>query len=242
MKCTSALVCLTAMPVSVLAQGPQSTDQALNLIADFAERICASVPLSGGSMNVELTGSAKAELADVVNKISDLGIDGAAVFKSERYQNVLQRDLTSALKNAQECKLQIWNDLKVRFGLAASTRTDVARVRREIADLEYSLDTDRQQSRELREKYERSSAEARNQRMLIDRLREGQQRTNTSTAAGRAAFDRIADQIEMVRNSGSAEAYTTEDAQRAGQLKSKIARNEELLAARKAELRDLTGQ
>ncbi len=93
----------------------QAQAQALNLIADFAERLCATAPVKGGNQSIELSGTAKADLANVLKKVADLGIEGAAKYTASDYQGVLQGDLAKLLEDASKCRLEVWRDLKDRL-------------------------------------------------------------------------------------------------------------------------------
>ena len=86
--------------------------KALNIIADFADKLCKDIPLKGASSGVELTGSAKAELKGIVSKVAELGFEGAAKYKDSHYEGLLQTDLAVMLKDNRSCRLQVWNDLK----------------------------------------------------------------------------------------------------------------------------------
>lgn len=83
-------------------------ERALNMIADFADRLCADIPLTGNGL--ELTGKAKAELSGFIKKIAEIGIEGAA--KYHNYEGVLQKDLVNALKDSTTCKLEVFKELK----------------------------------------------------------------------------------------------------------------------------------
>ena len=113
------IFCLLMMlSLSAVAQAEPATKQALDIIADFADRLCQTVPLETASTSVELSGSAKADLAGLIKKIADLGIEGAGKYSSQSSQNVLQRNLAETLKETRNCRLQIWNDMKTSFQLA----------------------------------------------------------------------------------------------------------------------------
>jgi hypothetical protein len=86
--------------------------KALNIIADFADKLCKDIPLKGTSSGVELTGNAKAELKGIVSKVAELGFEGAAKYKDSRYEGPLQTDLAVILKDNSDCRRQVWNDLK----------------------------------------------------------------------------------------------------------------------------------
>ena len=94
---------------SVAAQSSLAEqEQALKMIADFADRICKDIPLTGGGL--ELTGKAKAELRGIFRKIAELGLEGAA--KYQNYEGVIQKDLAKALKDSSTCKLEVFRELK----------------------------------------------------------------------------------------------------------------------------------
>lgn len=96
----------------VVADDLEKQKDALNVIADFADRMCNKVPLIGGTENLELSGTAKAELNGLLKKIADLGIEGAAKYQQDEYENVLQKDLATLLRDSSKCKLEVWKDLK----------------------------------------------------------------------------------------------------------------------------------
>lgn len=98
--------------------------EALDIIADFADRLCNKIPLSGHSDNLELTGAAKAELNNLLKKIVNLGIEGAAKYQKFNYENVLQKDLAMLLKESSKCKLEVFKDLKDKLLTYPPTYTD----------------------------------------------------------------------------------------------------------------------
>ena len=104
-----------------LATDLDKKKEALDVIADFADRLCYKVPLSGKSQNVELSGTAKAELNSLLKKIADLGIEGAAKYQTSEYENVLQKDMATLLRDSSECKLEVFKDLKDKLLTSAKT-------------------------------------------------------------------------------------------------------------------------
>lgn len=104
---TLMILIQTSMAASLKEQ-----EEALNMIAEFAERLCKDIPLEGQGSNLELTGKAKAELNGILNKLVNLGVEGAVKYQDTKYKGLLQKDLVRALKDSTNCKLQIWNDLK----------------------------------------------------------------------------------------------------------------------------------
>ena len=93
---------LTSAFVPMQSRAADNLDRqqkALNIIADFADKLCKDIPLTGTSSGVELTGNAKAELKGIVSKVAELGFEGAAKYKDSRYEGPLQTDLAVMLKD-----------------------------------------------------------------------------------------------------------------------------------------------
>jgi hypothetical protein len=95
--------------------------QALEIVRDFSNEICGSVPMEGSSEKTVLSGKAKADLNNLLKKVLDLGVDGAAKYQKGEYKGVLQADLAKLLSESKDCKLQIWNDLKTKLLLYPTT-------------------------------------------------------------------------------------------------------------------------
>lgn len=89
--------------------------ESLKTILDFADHLCQTVPLTTSSDRVELSGSAQAELAGLIKRLTNLGVAGAAKYERATTRNVLQKDLAEVLRDSRNCRLQVWNDLKVRM-------------------------------------------------------------------------------------------------------------------------------
>lgn len=85
----------------------ETEKEILKMIGDFAERICPKVPLEGSSSTIELSGSAKAELAGLLKKLSALGIQGAAKYQESQFQGLVQKDLLAAMRDSTDCKLKV---------------------------------------------------------------------------------------------------------------------------------------
>jgi hypothetical protein len=82
------------------------------MIANFAERLCNTVPTEGRDGRLELSGKAKAELNALIKKIANIGVEGAAKYQQSQYKGVLQKDLAAVLKENTNCKLQVLKELK----------------------------------------------------------------------------------------------------------------------------------
>jgi len=111
-----ALIVACSLMFSVTTVGAQHSleqeQKALNMIADFADRICKDVPLQGKGNKLELTGKAKAELRGIVKEFADLGLEGAAKYEESKYEGLLQSDLSKALQDSSNCKLKVFDSLK----------------------------------------------------------------------------------------------------------------------------------
>lgn len=110
------IFCTLILPNQDLyAQDLAEKEKALNDIANFADRICNNLPLTGSGEDLELSGDAKAELNGLINKLVSLGIHGAVKYKKTNYENVLQKDLATSLKDSANCKLEVFRELKSKM-------------------------------------------------------------------------------------------------------------------------------
>ena len=66
------------------AENFDNQTKALNFIEDFASRICETIPQSGTSSTIELSGKAKAELSNLLKKIANLGIEGGVKYQDSK--------------------------------------------------------------------------------------------------------------------------------------------------------------
>lgn len=89
-----------------------AAQEALKVISEFADEFCRTPPLEGGTQGVDLSMSAKAELSEVLRKVANLGVEGAAKYQSAQYQGLLQKDLAVLLRDSSNCRLEVWRDLK----------------------------------------------------------------------------------------------------------------------------------
>lgn len=93
------------------AQAMKPDKQSLEMIADFAERICSEVPLEGGSSNLELSGSAETKLNGLLKSLGSLGIEGAAKYEQKEFKGLLQKDLRAAIQDQNMCRLKVAESL-----------------------------------------------------------------------------------------------------------------------------------
>lgn len=112
-------ILLTALFIvtNSFSQTEKKSAEALEVIANFADRLCQTVPLDTSSDRIQLTVTAKAELDVLLKRLVALGISGTGKYDSESTKNVLQKDLATVLNESRQCRLQIWNDLKGKFNI-----------------------------------------------------------------------------------------------------------------------------
>lgn len=94
------------------ASSLEDQEKALNVIADFADRICSNIRLEGSGSAVELNGEAKAELKGLLKKFANLGIGGTGKYEETAWSGVLQKDIATILQKNADCKLKIVDLLK----------------------------------------------------------------------------------------------------------------------------------
>jgi hypothetical protein len=119
------LICVMVSPTSQ-GQDLETQKKALKVISDFATEMCGQIPLEGTSDNLDLSGNAKAKLNNTITKIVDLGVEGAAKYKTDEYKGLLRTDLIKALSESKNCKLEVWRDLKNKLLGLSDSPTPVA--------------------------------------------------------------------------------------------------------------------
>lgn len=116
---------------------------ALDIIANFADRLCKTIPLEKGQADsLELSGSAKVELNKLIKSIVDLGVEGAAKYKTEEWQGVLQKDLPNLLKDNIHCKIEVWKDLRDKL-LRTKMKSDAKAKKKEVLVISDDFETNR---------------------------------------------------------------------------------------------------
>jgi hypothetical protein len=131
------------VPEVAAAQEAQQAAQmkALEMIVNTANQICVSPPLDQHSEKIELSGQAKAAIAGMLSKITDLGIDGAVKYSSKDSRGVLQEKLADAIIAGNNCRKDVLDTLKALIpglnkpnhsGSAASPECTLESVRNEL--------------------------------------------------------------------------------------------------------------
>lgn len=125
-----AALCLTVQCASIQAQESgmlARQKEALAVISEFSKTICDEVAKSGVSESVELTGDAKARLNGVVKKLADIGVGGAVKYQRSDYQGVLQSDLATAIRDQNNCRFNVFKELKDKILPSPSATSQVPR-------------------------------------------------------------------------------------------------------------------
>ena len=94
-------------PNSVKADESNRDQKALKLISDYVNEHCKEVPLSGTQKTFEASAGAKLGLNKLIAKVAELGLEGAIKYTKTEYEGYLQKDLVSALKESNNCKIQL---------------------------------------------------------------------------------------------------------------------------------------
>lgn len=108
---------------TVDAQTLKPDKQSLDMIADFAERICSEIPLEGASSNLDLSGSGEAKLTGLLKNMAALGIEGAAKYEQKQFKGFLQKDLRAAIQDSNLCRLKVAETLISRLLSATAGRS-----------------------------------------------------------------------------------------------------------------------
>jgi hypothetical protein len=111
----AALTCGAASAQSPSGDALSRQKAALDIIRDFADGFCKTVPQSGRSETVEASGNAKAGLSGLLKKLTELGFQGAGKYTEEDWQGPLRDSLAAMTKDNQTCRLEIWKDLQSKL-------------------------------------------------------------------------------------------------------------------------------
>ena len=89
--------------------------EALDVIQEFADNFCKTIPESGQNKSVEASVKAQAQLGALLSKLGDLRFEGAAKYESDEWQGPLRESLAAMVKDNQNCRLYIWRDLQTKL-------------------------------------------------------------------------------------------------------------------------------
>ena len=104
---------LLAWPQPAVQERYQS---ALDAISRTVKDICSTAPLNNKENKVELNAEARATVAGLLKKLTDLGVSGAAKYSSsESEAGLLRTDIVAALKDQNTCRLEIFRTLEAKL-------------------------------------------------------------------------------------------------------------------------------
>lgn len=109
--------------------------KALNIISEFASKICQDISLSHETSSLELSASAKAGLKGVAKKIADLGFEAATKYSNTTEQGLLQQNLAQALADSRTCRVKVWDDLKGKLLASGSAAVGSPKLKSEKPSL-----------------------------------------------------------------------------------------------------------
>ena len=118
-----ALVILSVLGHASAATNLSVQKDALTIIADFADRICTKIPLTGTGESLQLSGEGRADLNNAVTRLVNLGIEGAVKYQQDAWKGPLQSDLAKMIRDSDTCRRQVWDDLKDKFLSESNTHT-----------------------------------------------------------------------------------------------------------------------
>ena len=105
--------------------------EALNTISKFANDLCKDkdIVFTGSTSEVALSGNAKASLNKVLKQVLDLGVEGAAKYEKAEYKGLLQKDLADIVQRSDNCRLEVWRDLKDKLETSAKVSSYTVRAK-----------------------------------------------------------------------------------------------------------------
>lgn len=106
---------LLSVDVAGSAGKLEEHQKALDVISEYAYRICETVKQEGTSHGVELSGKAKAEVNTLLKWLANLGVEGSAKFQDSKFQGVIQEQLAEQLNNVRDCRRELALDLQARL-------------------------------------------------------------------------------------------------------------------------------
>jgi len=181
--------------------------EALEAIADFADRICNKIPIAGNSESLELSGTGKVELNKLLKAIADLEIEGGAKYQKSKFNNVLQKDLATLLKDGSKCKLDVFKELKDKLLVTetppsppvveGASKEKVLSLRSSLTSKRHELDLLRKEAQLNDERKARCEQNYRTGREMISSLRNTIKNLDKNRPDYKRTVARLKGQINM---------------------------------------------
>lgn len=97
------------------ADSLDASERALAIISKTAASLCSQPSTTGSLTSLELSAGAKIELTRLIKMLVDIGVSGAITYQQTKYSGLLQQDLVTALRDANNCRLLVFQGLKDRL-------------------------------------------------------------------------------------------------------------------------------
>lgn len=110
-------LCLTLIPstVSVLSKSANAQDEIskrISVIVAAADSICGIAIRAGSASSNEVAGEIHAKIPGLVKYLADAGTSVDASTVRDSFDNVMQKDLPTRLKDVQECRMKVFDTLQ----------------------------------------------------------------------------------------------------------------------------------
>jgi chromosome segregation ATPase len=105
---------------------------AIQEIYAFTFEFCGQTPARGGENQIEVAGKLGVGFNNLIKKLVDLEIEGAAKYKQKEWQGILQRDLASVRIQEIDCRKVLAEKLVDKL-VFTKTETQLSIIRKEIS-------------------------------------------------------------------------------------------------------------
>ncbi|MGK7246080.1 hypothetical protein ACSPAH_12510 [Buttiauxella agrestis] len=111
----SMILSLTASIYSNTVAAQIDVAKTSELIVKMTDVVCGEMIYDGRKHSEELSLEASAKVNNILKEIADIGGNVKGNVSRSGYYGVLQEQLGGAIKNNQDCRKHVWDDLKVLF-------------------------------------------------------------------------------------------------------------------------------
>lgn len=124
LPCIAFFIFLIFIAFDCYAYDPRQIE-ALTMSLNTAERLCA-LPVEGEANSIDVSGGAKVEIDKLSRLFANMGIEGAAKYKSSKWKGPLQKDVAGIVNKQIECKEKVFDKLCKAFGLLREESSEKA--------------------------------------------------------------------------------------------------------------------
>ncbi|WP_130965809.1 hypothetical protein [Klebsiella pneumoniae] len=94
---------------------PDNVAKATAIIKDMAVTICGDMDYTGYTKSSALSAEATVKVNSLLKQVAEIGGSVKGDISNKGYYGVLQEQLGTTIKDNQECRKHVWDDLKVMF-------------------------------------------------------------------------------------------------------------------------------